>query len=232
MSFTVNGSAGGAGGSTSQSIALTVAGGHTIGCWIYFDSFGAGGSISSVTDSAGNTYGLGTQASGGSVTVGTACSIAIASPITSLTLNTVGAGGGYCAILGWDVTATGVITLADSKAAVDPSSAGGTDGESTGTLVLTSASGLLLGGCSDVSTFSMTPGTGFTQDAIIVASLIFGEHKATSISAPVLFTCGSAGDEVFVAGLLLQEASGGASFVPAGIQNQINYGQTNPLMVS
>lgn len=209
MSLTVNQSNGASGGSLSQAISISIPSPHTVGVWVYFDTFGNGGTISSVTDNAGNTYTLGKTATDGSRIVGTAWSIAVGSAITSVTVNTSGGTGGFCAILVWDVTATGTITASDSEAVHIGSASSATDGVSTGSIAVTSADALLLAGCTDTSSFALSIGTGFTADFAISPSLFISEHKAVTASAAATFTCSSAGDNVFASGLAFQVSGGG-----------------------
>lgn len=206
MSFTVVNSANGNGGSTSQPVTISIAAGHTVGCVWYFDDFGAGGSVSNITDSAGNVYALGNSITdGGTHSAGTASSLAIASSITSVTLNTVGAGGGFLGLWVWDLSASGTISLADTKAAFIPSTTTGANAVSTGSMSITSADGLLLAAVVDLSSAGMTVGTGFSADATGQNGSP-GEHKAVTASAPATFTCASAGTGAVVAGLAFQVA--------------------------
>ena len=213
MSFTVNNSAEADGGGTTLSVTISIAAGHTVGCVWYFDTFGAGGSVTSITDSGGNTYALGNSTNdGGNHSIGTASSIAIASSVTSVTVHTTGAGGGYLGLWVWDISATGTISLASTAAAFTFPTTTLADGVSTGTLSTTSSDGLIVGAAKDESSAPVTVGTGFTADASGFGGTAPSEHKAITASAAATFTDSQAGDSALAAGLAFQ-VSGGASGV-------------------
>lgn len=228
MSFTVNNSAADAGGSTSQSVTISIPSGHTVGVSVYFADFNStGATINSVVDSAGNTY---TLPAGGATSFALhsqamAYSLAIASSITSVTAAISGGIGGYLEVVVWDLTATGTIAFSDAKAQNYPVSTTGTDAVTTGSMTVSSADALLLGATHDFSNNTFTHGTGFTSDATGPTGF-YSEHKAVTASGAATFTSSVSGTAL-VAGMALQ-VSGGGSGAIAGT-TAITFGQSGAL---
>lgn len=204
MSLTVNNKAGAVAGA-SQTVAISVAAGHTIAVFA-FDRLGTG----TVTDSAGNTYTAGNSSSIGGYTSATYWSIAIGSPITSVTYTSASSTGNF--VMVWDITATGAITASDSGAQTyNSSTVTGANNATTGTLSVTSGDGLILGGCANFSSGTMTIGTGFTSDLSLNSGQEIGEHRAVTVSAVASFTASTGGQVAGVGGIALQVSSGGGT---------------------
>jgi hypothetical protein len=205
-SFTVVNKQGNFVSATSNTQTISIAAGHTVVVFL-FGERATGIGIGAVTDSAGNTYTLGNTATAFGVSiVGTGCSLAIPTAITSVTYTPAGSGTGpVTGLIVWDITATGTISVASTGAAAYPGNAPGTaNGVTTGNLAITSADGLLLGGANDGTMAGLVVGTGFTQDVSFNSAAMVGEHQAITASGPVTFTAPAANDQVYVAGIALQ----------------------------
>jgi hypothetical protein len=213
MSLTVVNSQNANGQPLNQPVTISISAGHSVGCVWYFDDGGGGGTVTSITDSAGNTYALGNSAvdAGGNHHVGTGYFLAIATGITTVTAHVTGGTGNFVGLTVWDITATGTISIAGTAALDTPSTSTATDSLHTGALNLTdSTDGLIFGMAFDLSSNSIAIGTGFTADTTGQNSSP-GEHKAIAVSAAngCTWTPGTAGSHELAAGLGFQVSASG-----------------------
>lgn len=210
MSFTVNGSTGSVVSAASITISRSIASGHPVGFWGYSES--SVSAFGTVTDSAGNTgWTNGASVNDGARLNGTAANVSLGSPITSITYTPPATATTVAGLL-WDFSATGgTVSIADSAATLyNFSTTTAANGVATRTLAITTADGLLFGAAADLSSGTLTIGTGFTSDfAISSPNFGIGEHKAITTSGALTLTAAAAGDLALVAGMALQITSSG-----------------------
>lgn len=213
--FTVNQTVSGTPGGASVTYSISVPAGHTVVCYGFADVSSVAGA-GTVTDSAGNTYTVGTSANYYGVrVVGMFYSLAIPTAITSVTFTPAGTPGLSVLII-WDISATGTIAVGTTAAVGYPGNAPGTtNGVTTGSLSVTGSSGLILAGLDDQSSAGSAVGTGFTSDYANYNTSIIGEHQAVTTSTAATFTAGAANDQIGLAGLSLY-ISGGSTATTTG----------------
>lgn len=215
MPFTLQGGVahGNLASAASVTVAVTAAAGSVIVCWGYSENSTSG--FGTITDNAGNAgYTNGAVVNDGVRQNGTAANVGltgagIANAITSVTY-TPPATATTCGLLVWAYTPSGgVVVIADSAATLyNFNSTNVTDGIATRVLVLTSSDGLIVSGAVDLSSGTLTHGTGFTND--ITGFFAVGEHRSATSSAIASWTCAANGDLVEMAGIALQIASAAA----------------------
>jgi hypothetical protein len=193
------------GGADSGSVTISIPAGHSIGCVALERNF-VGQVAGTFSDSAGNSYTPGTFTTIPNHVQGCGCSLAIPNAVTSVTYTTGTPGTDAFFLYVWDITATGIISLADSDAVGYISSPATTDGVTTKSLSVTSSDAFFFGAGKDWSSGNLSAGTGFTQDPVDVSNL--GEHKAATSSGPVTFTS-VGGNTVSIAAMALQLAGTG-----------------------
>lgn len=201
---------------TSVVISGSAVAGRSIGVLFYH----AGSGTLSIVDSSGtNLYtaaNTATSAANGAV-VGGFYSLAIGTGITSITISSTAAD--FISAIAWDNSATGTIAYSDSvgNGTYFLNNPGTTDGTTSGTLSIGSASsGLVMGLCTNTNGGgTIATGTGFTGTTFGPVSNFFGEYKAVSANAAATFT-DTANQSPVVMGLMFVEASGGgaAPFIP------------------
>lgn len=203
-SLTVNNAVGNFASTTTTTVTISIASGHTVVVCTY--GKGAGGTVGTITDSASNTYTIGTSASGSTFISACSYNLAIASSITSVTYTPSGTATESGAIV-WDVTATGTIGVASGATNAKQysfNSVTATDGTITNSLTLTQTDGLLIGFGRDGSSGTLTAGTAYTADVHLSTNAYLGEHKAASASASATMTDSNANNLVMTAGIALQ----------------------------
>lgn len=193
----------GSGGQTTLNI--TASPGDTI---IVYGRGSNGASFGTVSDDGGNTYSYGPSVLVGPGAVGMAWSVAIENAVTSVTFNC--GGTGYAVIGVWVLSSDGDLSVVDSDALLYNFSAPDTtDGVTTKSMTLSSASGMLIGASYSGSGSAMSLGTSFTQSWSSPDGFEIGEHRAVTASGAITFTTAEDGAYVSVAGVLVQEDDGG-----------------------
>ena len=213
MSFTVNQIAHtGVVASNTSTVSFTVTGDgtHTVVIAGMSSSGGTLGSAGVFTDSASNTYTVGTTHNdGGSRLWAMAYLIGLPSSITSVTWTPAGTSAGI-ELAVWDIIATGPISFASGNSNLLSSVPTTADAVTTSSLAITSSDGLILGYGQSAFSYQIAHGTGFTADGLNTGSTgSQPEHMAISAAHAATWTTPTGSDIDFVMALAFQVSNTG-----------------------